>query len=320
MRDGKVEKAENFVFLLLEDFTQLAFSCAVEPLRLANLISGRELYRWTLASDNGRHQTGSNGVTVVVDRGLEPLTHGDRLFIVSGVDVKRHATPALVDYVRRQRRHGTRIGAICSGAYVLAMAGLLRGRECAIHWAFHDCLAEDYPEVKLRRTVFVAGEDVSTASGGPAAADLMLHMISKAHGARLAALIADQMVYNSVRGEISRQCISVSARFGTRNGRLARAFEIMEQNIEMPVGAGRLADELGITIRQLQRMFRRFVGRSPHQAYRELRLEKARLLLLQTDMPIVEVAFACGFKSQSSFSRNYRQRYGVSPSGECAFS
>lgn len=314
-----VANTEHFVFLLLEDFTQLAFSCAIEPLRLANLISGKELYRWSLASENGKHQTGSNGITVVVDQGLEKLDHASRLFVVSGIDVKRHTTPAIIDYLRRQYRHGTRLGAICSGAYVLAKAGLLDGKACAIHWAFHDCFSEEYPEIDLKRTVFVADETILSASGGPAAADLMLHLIAKAHGHELARLIADQMVYNSVRKDVSGQTVSVSARFGTRNANLAKAFQIMEQNMELPIGPGRLAGELGITVRQLQRLFRRFVGRSPHQVYTELRLEKARSLLLQTDMPVIEVAFACGFKSQSNFSRSYRQKYGVSPSGECVF-
>jgi transcriptional regulator GlxA family with amidase domain len=315
----KVEKTENFVFLLLNDFTQLAFSCAVEPLRIANLISGRELYRWTLASENGKHQTASNGITVVVDQGLEKLENVDRLFVVSGIDVKRNTTARVVDYLRREYRHGTKLGAICSASYVLAEAGLLDGKACSIHWAFHDCFAEEYPEVQLKRTVFVADGPILSASGGPAAADLMLHLISQAHGAELACLIADQMVYNSVRKDVSGQTVSVSARFGTRNSNLSKAFQIMERNMEMPIGPGRLADELGITVRQLQRLFRRFVGRSPHQVYTELRLEKARSLLLQTDLPIIEVAFACGFRSQSNFSRSYRQRFGVSPSDECVF-
>jgi len=314
-----LEKTEHFVFLLLKDFTQLAFSCAIEPLRLANLLSGEKLYEWTLASENGRQQTGSNGITVVVDRGLERLERADRLFVVSGIDMKRHTSPAVIEFLRRECRHGTRLGAICSGAYVLAKAGLLNGKDCAIHWEYHDCFAEEFPDVRLRKTVFVADGPILSASGGPAAADLMLHLIAQKHGPELARQIADQMVYNSVRNDVSGQTVSFSARFGTRNANLSRAFQLMEKNIEIPIGPGKLAAELGITVRQLQRLFRRFVGKSPHQVYTDLRLERARSLLLQTEMPLIEVAFACGFRSQSNFSRSYRQRYGVSPSDECVF-
>lgn len=311
-----MREPEHYIFLLVPDYTHLAFSCAIEPLRLANLLSGKNLYRWSLMAENGQSQTCSTGTTILVDHGFEPLEPGNRLIVVAGANVPRHSSAALVDYLRRQSRHGVRLGAVCSASYVLAKAGLLHGKSCAIHWAYHDILSEEFPSVRLRRSVYVSDETIVSASGGPAAADLMLHMISESHGHDLAGQIADQMVYNSVRSGVSEQRLSFSARFGMRNHKIVRAFRIMESHVEDRVKTTEIAGELGITVRQLQRLFNRFVGKSPARVYSEIRLDKARNLLLQTDMSITEVSVACGFGSTSNFSKSYREYYGHSPNSE----
>lgn len=311
-----MREPEHYHFLLVPDYTHLAFSCAIEPLRLANLLSGQNLYRWTLMAENGHSQTCSTGTTILVDEGFEPLESGDQLIVVAGANVPRHTTAAVVDYVRRQSRHGVRLGAVCSASYVLAKAGLLDGKSCAIHWAYHDILSEEFPTVRLRRSVYVSDESIVSASGGPAAADLMLHMIAEAHGYDLAGQIADQMVYNAVRSGVSEQRLSFSARFGMRNHKIVRAFRIMESHVEDRVKTTEIAGELGITVRQLQRLFNRFVGKSPARVYSEIRLDKARNLLLQTDMSVTEVSVACGFGSTSNFSKSYREYFGHSPNSE----
>ncbi len=311
-----LNEPQHCTFLLVPDFTHLAFSCAIEPLRLANLMSGRELYRWTLMSENGQHQTCSTGTTLLVDQGFEPLEQGDRLFVVAGANIKQQVSPALVDYLRRQSRHGVRLGAVCSASYILAKAGLLDRKACAIHWAYHDIMAEEFPDVRLQRTVYVSDSSIVSAAGGPAAADLMLHLISEEHGSELAGLIADQMVYNSVRSGVAEQRLSFSARFGMRNHKIIRAFRIMENHVEDRLNTTEIAEELGITVRQLQRLFNRFIGKSPARVYSEIRLDKARNLLLQTDMSVTEVSVACGFGSTSNFSRSYRDYFGHTPTSE----
>lgn len=311
-----MREPEHYCFLLVPDFTHLAFASAIEPLRLANLLSGHELYRWTLMSENGCNQTCSTGTTFLVDRGFEPLESGDQLIVVAGANVIRHSTASLIDYIRRQSRHGVRLGTVCSASYTLAKSGLLDGKSCAIHWAYHDILSEEFPSVRLRRSVYVSDESIVSASGGPAAADLMLHLISEAHGHDLAGQIADQMVYNSVRSGVSEQRLSFSARFGMRNHKIIRAFRIMESHVEDRVKTTEIARELGITVRQLQRLFNRFIGKSPARVYSEIRLDKARNLLLQTDMSVTEVSVACGFGSTSNFSKSYRDYFGHSPNSE----
>ncbi|MEM1420793.1 MAG: GlxA family transcriptional regulator [Pseudomonadota bacterium] len=309
-----MSKPETFVFLLIEDFTHLAFACAIEPLRIANLVAERELYRWRLASEDGARAICSNRSVTLVDQGLEPLQRDERLFVISGLGVRERITRKAVDYLRRNHAHGVQLGAICSGAYALARAGVLDGQACAIHWEFHDAFTEEFPDVVLRRSVFVADAPIVSASGGPAAADLMLHLIAKTHGADLATSVADQMVYNSVRSDHAEQRVSPGARHGFRSEPLKRALREIDNTIEDPVPTAEIARRAGVTPRQLERLFGRYLNCSPQKYYRDVRLHKARNLLSQTDLSVAEIALACGFGSPTHFARCYRQTYGVTPS------
>ncbi len=254
---------EHFVFFLVEDFTHLAFSCAIEPLRIANLVSGEKLYDWTLASEDGASATGSNGVQNIVQRGWEPVRKSDRLFVVAGVNVRKHVTPALLSGIRRERSLGTKIGGICSGAYVLAKAGMLEDVRTAVHWEYHDSFMEEFPTVSLVRSVFVADDRIVTASGGTAAADLMLHLIAETHGMDLSVAVADQMVYNAVRESTAEQRVSLQSRHGMRNAHLASAIQLMSESIEEPLTPAAIAREIGISVRQLERIFGRYLNCSP---------------------------------------------------------
>lgn len=308
-----MDKTTHFVFLLLENFSHLAFSCALEPLRIANLVSGKPLYRWSLASGDGVYARCSNGSVTLVDLGLDPLCRVDRLFLVSGLHVQNHATPDILNFIRRERAGGTPIGAICSGAYVLAKAGLLDGVETAIHWEYHDLIAEEFPEVALVRNVFVADQKYITASGGTAAADLMLHLIARQHGTELSTAVADQMVYNAVREGTAAQRVSLQSRHGMRNSHLARAIAMLEANMEEPMAPSEVAGKLGISVRQLERLFGKFLNTSPKRYIMEMRLHRARNLIVQTENSITDIAMACGFNSTSHFSKVFRSHFGISP-------
>lgn len=303
----------HFTFFLLRDFSHLAFSCALEPLRIANLVSGKTLYSWSLASADGVSATCSNGSVTLVHSGFEPVRNAARLFLISGLDVQKHTSPEVLNYLRRERASGTPLGAICSGAYVLAKAGFLDGVETAVHWAFHDLFCEQFPDVRLVRNVFVAKAKIITASGGTAAADLMLHLIGTQHGIDLATEVADQMVYNAVREGTSAQRVSLQSRHGMRNEHLVRAIAAMEANIEDPISPSLIAEGLGISTRQLERLFGRYLNSSPKHYFMEMRLNRAQNLLVQTEQSITEIAMACGFRSSSHFSKVFRGHFGKSP-------
>lgn len=303
----------HFVFFLLRDFSHLAFSCALEPLRIANLVSGKPLYRWSLASEDGTSATCSNGSVTLVHAGFEATKHADRLFLISGVNVQSHTSPQVLTYLRRERATGTPLAAICSGAYVLAKAGFLDGMETAVHWAYHDLFAEEFPEVRLVRNVFVSKRKIITASGGTAAADLMLHLIGKQHGTDLATEVADQMVYNAVREDTAAQRVSLQSRHGMRNAHLMRAIAMMQENIEDPLSPSIIAERVGISTRQLERLFGRFLNSTPKYYFMEMRLNRAQNLLVQTEQSITEIAMASGFRSTSHFSKVFRAHFGKSP-------
>lgn len=306
-------RTRDVTFLLLDDFSHIAFACAVEPLRIANLLHGEELYSWRLASEDGERAVCSNRTVTLVDQGLTDLPPRSSLFLISGQNVGDRASPEVLSFLRRERARGTKIGAICSGAYVLAKAGLLQDRRAAIHWSFHDSFQENFPEVDLCRNVFVADETFVTASGGTAATDLMLHLIGETHGEDLAAAIADMMVYSGVRPADAAQQISLQARHGIRNPHIAEAIRLLNESAPYYLPTSEIARKIGISTRQLERLFQKHLKVSPKKFAIQQKLTKARNLLLQTEQSISEIALACGYESPSHFIRTYQNRFGVTP-------
>lgn len=304
---------EKFVFLLLDNFTLIAFASAIEPLRLANRIAGRKLYDWTLASETGAPVACSNGALVAADAGLIEVGRDATIVVCGGTGVQAATTRPILTWLRRESRKGMALAAVCTGAHALARAGLLDGRRCTIHWENRGGFEEDFPEIELTQTVYVVDGARATAAGGTASADLMLHLIARRHGPEIATAIADQMIHTGLRSDRDEQRLSIQTRIGVRHPRLAAILQRMEASIEEPVSPARLAEDAGLSARQLERLFRRYLNRSPKRYYMELRLQKARNLLLQTDMSVINVALACGFASPSHFSKCYRALYRTTP-------
>lgn len=307
------EKPDRFVFLLLERFTLIAFAGAIEPLRLANRMSGRELYEWKVISPDGKSARSSNGVTVAAEAGLDPLEKNAIIIVVGGANIRQAISKPILTWLRREARRGLPIGAVCTGAQVIAEAGLLNGRRCTIHWENRDGFEEEFPEIELSHNIFVIDRDRYTAAGGAASTDLMLKLIAMRHGTPLATLIADQLIHTSIRSDRDEQRLSIPARIGVRHPKLSAVIHRMEEHIEEPISPMLLARDAGMSTRQLERLFRRYLNRSPKRYYMELRLARARNLLMQTDMSVISVAMACGFASPSHFSKCYRALYRTTP-------
>lgn len=304
----------HIVFLLVEDFTHLAFSCAIEPLRLANLITGSEIYEFTFASEDGAPVRSSVGIEVQVHNQLTNIPDCDFLFVVSGRNIKQNSTKTISNILRRKRVEGVTLGSICTGAYVLAETGLLDGQKAALHWAYHDSFQEHFPHVTLVPEICVVTEKTVTASGGTAATDLMLKLIADRHGDQLASEIADQMVYVSLREPSGQQRASVQSRIGVRNEHLIQAIKMMTENIEQKLTIKEISKRMGVSSRQLERVFKKHLNCAPNMHYMNVRLERARRLLIQTDFSVIEVGIACGFENPSQFSRRYRRKFGIAPS------
>jgi len=305
----------RFVFLLLDRFTMLSFASAIEPLRIANRMAGQRLYTWSLAGEAGAQGevTCSNGAAFRLDMGLADLQREDTLLVCGGIDVQRATTKGIINWLRREARRGVVMGGLCTGAYALAKAGLLDGRKATIHWENQDGFSEEFEEVKLTKSVFVLDGNRMTTAGGTASLDLMLKLIAADHGEDLANTVADQLIYSAIRTDQDTQRLSIPTRIGVRHPKLSQVIQMMEAAIEEPISPADLAEDVGMSTRQLERLFRRYLNRSPKRYYMELRLQKARNLLMQTDMSVINVALACGFASPSHFSKCYRAHYNTTP-------
>ncbi|WP_114967271.1 GlxA family transcriptional regulator [Alkalilacustris brevis] len=313
--DGRAgaQAPRRFVFLLLDRFSMLCFASAIEPLRLANRLLGWRAYDWVLAGEGGETATCSNGAVFHLDMGLDEIEREDTVLVCGGVDVQEASTRAVINWLRRIARHGVTIGGMCTGSHTLARAGLLDGRRATIHWENHDSFLEEFEMVDLAKSVFVIDGNRLSTAGGTASIDLMLRLIADDHGEDLANTVADQLIYSTIRTDQDTQRLSIPTRIGVRHPKLAQVIQIMEQNIEEPISPAELARTVGMSTRQLERLFRRYLSRSPKRYYMEIRLNKARNLLMQTDMSVINVALACGFTSPSHFSKCYRAHYDTTP-------
>ena len=307
------DKARRFVFLLLDHFTMMSFAGAIEPLRLANRVAGRRVYEWKLAGENGREAACSNGTVMRLDLGLDEIGRDDTVMVCGGIDVAEATTKPILNWLRREARRGAAIGGLCTGAWAVAKAGLLDGKRATIHWENQDSFLEEFEEVLLTKSVFVIDGNRMSTAGGTASIDLMLKIIAADHGEELANTVADQLIYNSIRTDQDSQRLSIPTRIGVRHPKLAQVIQRMEGHIEDPISPAKLAEEVGMSTRQLERLFRRYLNRSPKRYYMEIRLQKARNLLMQTEMSVINVALACGFASPSHFSKCYRAHYGTTP-------
>lgn len=313
MRADGEDGVKEFVFLLIDRFSMIAFASAIEPLRVANRMAQHQIYSWRLASVDGEPVRCSNGAAVQVDQGLVDVDRDAMIIVCAGLDVKGKASHAVLSWLRKQSRRGVGLGAVCTGAYLLVKAGLLDNSRCTIHWENRESLREEFPEIELSNHLFERDGARWTCAGGTAAADMMLHAITEEHGRDLASLVVDQLVLTPVRSEDDEQRLSVPARVGVRHPKLTTVIHMMEANIEEPISPSELARQVGMSTRQLERLFRRYLNRSPKRYYMGLRLQRARNLLLQTDMTVINVALACGFTSPSHFSKCYRNHFGRTP-------
>ena len=306
-------KPRKFVFVLLPKFTLLSFASALECLRISNRMSNQILYEWEIISENGTSIICSAGIEFSVDHDLNELNRDDTILLCGGENIRAATTKRLLSWLRRESRRGLAIAGLCTGAFPLAKAGLLEGKRATIHWENQDSFTEEFENVELTKSVFIIEGNRMTTAGGTSSIDLMLKLIANDHGEDLANAVADQQIYSSIRTTQDVQRLSVPTRLGVRHPKLGQVIQMMERNIEEPISPSILAKHVAMSTRQLERLFRRYLSRSPKRYYMELRLQKARNLLMQTDMSVINVALACGFASPSHFSKCYRAHYATTP-------
>ena len=315
--DKSIKKTEHFGFLQVPNYSMIAFSSAIEPLRMANRNAGRELYRWSVYTIDGLPEKASNGLEITPNDSIEHANDIDALFVCGGADIGEAWSRQLQFALRRiAKRSNVRLGALCTGSYLLARAGLLDGYKCTIHWENIASLREEFPEVRVSDDLFIIDRDRITSAGGQASMDMMLQLIHDRHGSQLVTQISEQFMCERIRSSDDRQRIPLHLALGSNQPKLTEAVTLMEANIEEPISLDELSSYVDISRRQLERLFQKHLNCVPTRYYLNLRLNRARLLLLQTSKSIVDIALACGFISAPHFSKCYRDLFGIPPRDE----
>ncbi|MFL9875339.1 GlxA family transcriptional regulator [Paraburkholderia megapolitana] len=304
---------EDISFLLLPGFSAIGFMSAVEPLRVANRFR-ENLYRWHILSVDGAPVAASNGISLNAEAAFDAFDHAQTVFIVAGFDPLACYSRALAGWLRRLAQSGATLGGIDTGSFVLAEAGLFSAADSlTVHWEALPAFRERYPALQASQELFEIGARRITCAGGTASIDMMLDLIGRSHGAALASAVSEQFVVSRIRQRSDHQRMEIAARYGVHNRKLIQVIGVMEQHMEEPLAPDALAQEIGVTRRQLERLFCSSLKDTPTHFYLQLRLNRARELLQQTDMTITSICVACGFESPSHFSRTYRAKFGASP-------
>ncbi len=303
----------SFAFLTLPNYSMIACANAIEVLRMANRLSHETVYSWQAVSPDGRPVAASNGLTLHPTVALTAMQRPDLVLACGGVDVREAVDGRVTAALRRLARENVPLGSLCTGAFALAEAGLLRGRRCAVHWENLAPIEEEFREIEFVGDLYAIDRDRVTCSGGVAPLSLMLAMVEARLGPGLAQAIAEQFLVDRVRAGTERQRTPPGP---AGHGKLGQAVRVMEGAIELPMLAADVARAVGLSPRQLERLFRRHLGQTPAAYAAGLRLERARTLLHETAMPITAVAAACGYATPSRFSAAYRGRFGRLPRDE----
>jgi transcriptional regulator GlxA family with amidase domain len=308
-------KTSKVGFVLVEDYALMSTAAGVEPLRAANLLSGRIVYEMTFLGLAGRSARASIGASF----GTLPLaqagTDFDMVFVVAGGNPFEIADAGLNAWLRRLDRAGVRLGGISGGAAILCAAGLLQQRRFTIHWHHYDALLERFPEALMERRLFVIDRDRYTCAGGVAPLDMMYALMAADHGVPFARQVSDWFLHTQIRPSQNPQRAGATEKHAIHHPALTAAVELMETHIADPLDAEQLAALSAVSSRQLHRLFRQHIGRSLGAFYAALRIGKAKELLGQTSLPIVEVGLATGYSNRSHFTRVFRSIVGLTPAG-----
>lgn len=304
----------RIAFLLIEDFALMSYASVIEPFRAANRLSGRELYEWRHYSVDGTPARPSTDVTMQVDGIINGELEMDILFVCAGGNPAVFDNRSTFAALRRLSARGVILGGVSGGAFLLARAGLLDGHRCTIHWEHEPAFVETFPDLAFERGLYVNDRTRITCAGGTAGLDLVTELIADAHGPELAQLVSDWYIRTQKRPAEGAQRASIRQRYRVSHPGLISALEAMEANLEDPIERDALASVAGLSLRQLERLFRIQVGMTIREHYLRLRLDEAMRLLRETDLSRTMIAVACGFASTNHFSRSFRQRFAMSPS------
>jgi transcriptional regulator GlxA family with amidase domain len=306
--------AETINLIVTQDFNITTTMAFVDPFRVANYINGTPLYRWAFLSEQGGHLRSSNGAMLQTVPMYTISTPANYTIVSASWTPEAHVSSMMKAHLRAAKSKKQIIGALDTGAFILAHCGVLEGYQATVHYEHIDAFQELFPNITVSEALWVMDCDRITCCGGMAAAEFAMRLIEQTHGTALVNAIAKYLFSQNLRDAGSSQSPERLEPVGkTVPDSLRKAIKIMEQNLETPLPIAAVAQATNISQRQMDRLFAHYVGRSPVQYYRDIRLDRARGLVTQTTMPLTEIAYASGFSSQVHFSRTYKARFGLPP-------
>lgn len=302
--------------LVVPKYSQLTLAAVVEPMRMANTVANRSLYRWQLCSDGLTSVTSSSGFSLAVDNDIAGIKTCDVLFVLASYDVLHFVSPSMMKCLRKVARSGAIVGGFDAAPYLLAAAGLLNGYRATTHWDDLEDFRDRYPRVNVVSERYVIDRRRITTSGSLPSFDLVLDFIRRRNGLMLAMNVSGNFLYDQARPGSESQYMIAASLTNARHPKISKVIKLMEQTLRTPLSVEQLASSVGLSERSLLRRFRATLDAAPQQYYRALRLDAGRRLLDNTDLSVTEVAIACGFDSRSSFTRAFKQTFGTTPSGQ----
>lgn len=309
--NGVEHRRKTIHFLPITGFSLLSMTAAIDPLRVANRMLNFEAYKWAIISGNLEAVAASNGVRVLPNYKFATAPKADMIFVCASYDVQEFNDQVILRYLRNQAKRKVIIACTGMAPFILAKAGLLRNHRFTLHWENMPAFVERYPEYKVANTLFEIDGDIMTCSGGEATFDMMVTWIGMDHGPEIGSKICSQLNHERLRSSKDQQRIASLAPLAPP--RLSQAVALMEGNLEEPLTGVDLARKVGCTQRQLERLFVQHCKLPPSQFYLDLRLNRARALLVESRLSVLDIALACGFGSHNNFATRFKKKYGVTP-------
>lgn len=304
----------HFGVLLLPSFSNLTLAGLMEPWRVANRLAQRPVISWTLVTEHGGAVASSSGLRIAPHADMDSLGQAEAVFVVASYGAEKFSSPGILRWLRARARRGSIVAGMETGAYVLALAGLLDGYKATTHWQDLDAFAERFPKIEVLPDRFVIDRERMTSGGALPTLDLVLELLRRDHGLGLAIAVSSMFIYEQEHAGRDPQHMVSAGRLSWQDPVLLRAIRAMEENIEEPISIDAIAARSGVGVRELLRRFTVKLGTSPKSYYMELRLTLGRRLLEHTERSVSDIALACGFGSGSAFARAFRDRFAMSPS------
>lgn len=303
-------------FFILPSFSLIAYASAIETLRLANQLANKELYVWNNLTPNNEEVRASNGIKIESHHFVKDMNEYDLILVCGGENISDEWSESIGEYLHTLAEQNIALGSLCTGAYILAKAGLLDGYRFTLHWEDIPLIRKEFPHLSVTDDVYEIDNNRFTCAGGTTPIDMFHHIISKQHGRKLAGEISETILIDYVRGMSERQKIPIIQKIGKSQPVLFEIVSLMEMNLEFPLSTREIANLLNISRRHIERLFRLYLSMPPTRYYLGLRLRYARRLLMQSDSSVTEIAEKCGFTTPAHFSQSYRKVYGISPNKE----